>query len=1002
MYFKKSVSRAIVIVLLISIIIGLVPFNVQAHDTYFLQITINEQTRLFDASVVNDRASFTNSEWKHIEAETLSPSLTSDLKNRDKVPTNGEWSNWGNEAFYSDILNQLYEGKNTGKEGMIFSFPAIEVKDELKNNATSTDINRAIFIGSNLVTSLNEAIVFMNDGKTPSSVDETLRFARDLARVKDNGIVKNDVSGTTYTIDYGVDDIGVVNGYDPNGGDVSGSDNYLKITNQTTGAYKTLIYKLDKGYSSGLISGRFSRDDDNNGIMDDYSDDTSIIAWSHLIYQADVFYYTHGYTSEINPEKESIGELNKLVAEGFEALLTGVRNALGLYSIQELVFNNGERGTTNWYYGTMKSSWLDSIMVFYWILFAISLVVITVATVVNLLKRVYMTLTPHARVDLMEMIQDLLIAGFLLMFLFPIVSGLMRLNVKIVDVFKVYGNVEAIGAVGTTAGSGWLTVIAMFVITLIYNFTYIVRSITIALLIATSPIFVVMIAFGGKMKIAFGSWLRELIGYVFRQSIDALYLGIFLGLSAGSRGIEKFVILYTCIPLSQWLLKLITGHDGGVLGGQALGAIAGFGASVAGGVGQGARQGKKDSDREDSQNSRKGKSSEGGESGDNSNQNTNLKDSSSFEKEKDSNPIEKTGTFKTSDIERSSDDKTSSGGTALGSDGGFSPGTSNGEFKSPATGDAVKGNVNSSKSNQINSPNAKHEGGSSGQKWKTAGNIGKTLAGAGLSAGKVMLGAGILAGGGSDRNLSGIGSKMAMGGSGDLAQGSHKVAHGALSNQASGSANGESSLAHGAMEGYEFDKGTGQYQEMDDGIGTGNYYQANDYIDSDINENGSSTISRDSTMMAYNGIDNVSSNGKEGVNISYNDNLLSAEESSSLGNYQQLQSSINNMSGVEKAGAVERMQGFGVDGVMNNQYADGTSRTSINWNQAGMNNQLGVERLSKQGNTIVEKRGKDQFPQDTSKANYLPPLSSSKMKEILEGNDSKNNNDGGTRNKGRN
>jgi len=114
----------------------------------------------------------------------------------------------------------------------------------------------------------------------------------------------------------------------------------------------------------------------------------------------------------------------------------------------------------------------------------------------------------------------------------------------------------------------------------------------LALLIATAPIFIVFISFGGKHKQIFFTWFKELIANIFIQSFHAFTLIFFFSVQSSTRGIEGIVILISLIPLTKFFKSLLLGQSGGMtdsLGGSALGMATG---AVGGAMGAVSNKGK--------------------------------------------------------------------------------------------------------------------------------------------------------------------------------------------------------------------------------------------------------------------------------------------------------------------------------------------------------------------------------------------------------------------------
>lgn len=959
MYLSKSKLRIISLVLLFVTILGAFPKDVFAHDAYFLQITFNDTSKLFDSSVVKDSASTWSSEAKHLEAQYF------DIDDISK------FFSGGNPGYSGSAISN--DENNKGKDGMAFTFPPIEVKiNDTKNDVGAQDIDRAIFLGTVLTSSLNEAIVFVNNGKAPESMDETLAIAQKLATASKGSSFS--YGGRTFAVSSA--GVGEVSGFDPNGATVN-DDNYLQIKS-SDGKVGTYVYQLDKGYVSGLIGGQFSYDS---------SQDVTTMGWEEIVYNATVFAKTFAFTSSSNNIVQ-MGKVEQIIADFFNSLFTSVRNALGLYSLQELVYNQGERASQSWYYGVMKTAWLEKVVVFYNVFMGIGLLVMLLGVSTTLLKKSYqVALVPRARQDVMDLFQDIAISLFLLLFLFPIINTLLSLNIKFVNLFGAVGNIGALG--GTTGSDNWIAQIFYFGITIYYNFVYIVRSISIAILITTAPLFVMMMTIGTVGKMAFTQWLKELFGYVFRQSIDAMYLGVFLSLSIGSRGIEKYVILATCIPLTQFIMKLITGHEGG--SGLALKSIStagAMGAGLATGAGKlaNSRGGGKSSDRGNSGES--GGNEHKGEG--NGSDNTNIKDSASFEDNKSVSSFEDKNKGSSKEPASASESKSVGGGKTEVPAKSFDNDDS---IKELGKADKPGGENNPEKV----SPNSEGKGLQKYENFKN--NAGKTmgvgkagLRGA-IGAGQALGGASMaLAMGTSDPSIASQGSRMMGAGLentgktvGSLGSTGLGKADGAIGG-ALGRGNSQSELADSAMSGSEYNAGTGTYTR---GSGDNIQHSApSDYNDESWNDNGSIEIERGASMADYGGVADVMSNGKEGASITYNqdghdsDDLLNYNAMTNVG--AQMETMRNDPALQPQYQEAKEMlsKKEGIDNIAIRKMGD-DHKVMASLNEKGLQN-LNVQRLAKKGNNIIETRTPEQYAQagDLSRAHYVPSISSETQKRV--------------------
>jgi hypothetical protein len=264
----------------------------------------------------------------------------------------------------------------------------------------------------------------------------------------------------------------------------------------------------------------------------------------------------------------------------FENVLNGTRNALGLLSINELIFNEGTR--SNYYYGIFPREWVDNMSIYYIILNILAIASLSGVIVKMLLQQTFSIMNPSVKTSFMVSLQKLLGVILLLLAFFPMFNILAGMNYKIVQIFlPVTPNLSAISSSGAYNGllSGLLIATGFFVIMLIFNVIYILRAISIAILIAVSPICIAMLAFGDSTKNIFGTWMKELVANIFIQTLHVIMFGLAFRFLANASIIETLVMLYAVIPVTEMFRGMILGTGAGSLSKLGLGAI-----GVAGGA----------------------------------------------------------------------------------------------------------------------------------------------------------------------------------------------------------------------------------------------------------------------------------------------------------------------------------------------------------------------------------------------------------------------------------
>ena len=513
-------------VLLIVILISSFTQVSFAHNAVFLEALIDENTFTYYGGVIQDKASFFNAESKHKEAKL------------------GDFSDLiSNTTSFS--VDTHSKNTTNGQSPMPFTFPAVEAKiNGKKNDATKWDINRAYKIRDTLIPQLNDALLVINDGEPFETTEELLDATEELL-----------------SLSY-----------------PSGSD---EITINRGGKSYTFTYRMEKGYKSG----DFPELNSGNSV---YSGDAEYITWHMLAYQACYSLKEHGVNLAYSSELNKPSALEQKVVEVLENTLNGLKNMLGLYDLNDLIYNAGVRGSAMYSEGIMSRGWMEVATWFHLIFQVIAWGLIICAILKMLLQRNIATINPSVRASLIEGIKDLLVTGFLLANTLFLMRIVFRLNFTLVNVFASTGyDVSSLSGVNNYSNllSGILLQFFYFGIEIYLNFTYIIRSLMLAMLIGLAPLFIVSLSFGSRYKGLFDSWLKEVIANVFLQSFHAFIITFFLSIHMSSRGIEAMIVLYALVPLSRFFKEMIMGNSASVasqIGQTATSSMAGV---VKGGVG---------------------------------------------------------------------------------------------------------------------------------------------------------------------------------------------------------------------------------------------------------------------------------------------------------------------------------------------------------------------------------------------------------------------------------
>jgi len=435
----------------------------------------------------------------------------------------------------------------------ILTFPASN-----SSSARESDINRAYSISSTLGDDFRNALLFVNDGKSFTSVDALVDTAYALVSTN-QGTITNQF-GSQYRIIYQTvpsDEFGYC--YE------------CKITkigsvSSTVDRSKSFIYMIKKGYQDCSTEDIFEDGTANNLNFNssDSSLDTVYITWQQLFVEAGIL-YGQGISYANQADLYSIDSFENSLVKVFRNFISGIKNKLQLYSIEDCIFNNSIRGSQAFTYGVYKTDYSSGIFRFFMIMLALVVSMVVLAIIRVLIKKEWSTASPVARYSILEGIKDIVIVLFFLSSLWLLMKLVLVINFSFVDIWDAYiDGKHMTDSAGYSSLSALLYSFIFFVIQTYINIIYILRGLIVPVLMFLSPVFVFLFCWGESGKRLTGAWLKEFIGNVIIQSFHALIYGFILGNSTGLRGIEALVVCASIIPLTS-VIKDISGVGGGQL-----------------------------------------------------------------------------------------------------------------------------------------------------------------------------------------------------------------------------------------------------------------------------------------------------------------------------------------------------------------------------------------------------------------------------------------------------
>lgn len=572
----------IILLTIVFVVLGTfsLPKTAYAHDMYFVQTTIDATSYKYTAVARMDKTGVTGLESGHIAFDYN----FSDLLENNFLTVSG-----------TDYKLEEEEGGVVKEPKYTFGFPFTEQGETWggkdKNNATKADGDQAQYVASTLPTQLNDFLDYVYEGERPSSMDAHVKRMEEVTSA-----ISTVANGGSATINGYKLTQGKLKPYKDGYDKTYGTRNQDWVTVTTPdGEYQIdFVYAVPKGYKK---VGSWN----NSHLKRDYKydNDAEFMTWNMLIYQAHYFYFAASVSTSNSHEIGEPGYLEQKIVEILESVLNGLNGLLGLYSMEELLYNEGVRDSNAWHYGAFPKYIDNTITKFHLVFQAIAWSLLIAALYKLLIMRNLSSMNPAMRVSLKNGVLDLCITALLLAFIFPLINFLLLVNYRLVDIFASMGiSLDNLAGLNSYNGllSGILLQFYYFFIELWLNLTYIIRSSLLAILTATSPLFVAAIAFGTKYKMLFGTFMKELSANIFLQSVQAFAITFLLLTSSQSRGIELAVMMFGLIVITELFRALVFGQSGGMatkVGASALSA----GVKGVGGMAKGYTKAKRNDER---------------------------------------------------------------------------------------------------------------------------------------------------------------------------------------------------------------------------------------------------------------------------------------------------------------------------------------------------------------------------------------------------------------------
>lgn len=461
-----------------------------------------------------------------------------------------------NFKIYDKLGNQSYDVKSFDFTKFDKEFEKTKAKPmtfpfDSTYNASTSDINRAYKVMDTICNDFTEALLFINSGKSYTSVDSLIEAAYYLVTAGSDSyggsaVIQNEY-GNKFMINYNSSQ------KTSNGG----LNNQVTITEVSSKSSdnrsRTFTWRCKKGYK-GYEKGDQLEDGESNTltISDSANEhDTEYITWEHLFIEAGLL-YAEGISYSNAADLFTTDALESSFVSFTRNVLGQLRGLLQLYEMEDCVFNSGVRGSRAFVYGAYLNNWTSGISSMFFIFVAVALAIVVIPVINLFVKKQFATISATARFSLLEGIRDLIVAVIGITFAWVILKLLLLLNYEFVDIWREFVGTKKM----SDSGGGYATFGAIlyqfiyFFISIYVNIVYILRQFFIPALMIISPICILAFGFGPKGKMVCGNWMKQLVGVIFIQSFHALVYGFIVANSVGLRGIESLLTCASFIPLT--------------------------------------------------------------------------------------------------------------------------------------------------------------------------------------------------------------------------------------------------------------------------------------------------------------------------------------------------------------------------------------------------------------------------------------------------------------------
>lgn len=521
-------NRNLVLSLILSFMLLLVicfslaiPAN--AYSVVHIQASIDLATWEIVTGVVRDEVGLTgcSPEWKRMGEDALAAlnstsfNLLSQIDEASVGTRDKKVANSGFRAGISNLGHSFGVGAETGR---VLTFPTDQIK---RDSSTSTDMESALAANNAIVFDLNQAFRVYCE--------------------------RNNITKTA-------DAMAMLTAMKSFMGSVSPSEDYVSYYASASGDKMTNYRWCTDKYQGG----------------------TEKITWSMLIVEAFTNYSFEGEEAvdSDNVYSGNPNQLTKAMVGFFEGALDSLRSILGLWSMDELLFNEGWR-SSGYVGGIFPMSWEPTIWALFIFTEIIAAMILLVGVVMSVLKQSASTMNTIARIHAMSQIQDMLVCAVALTLLPLALRMVIALSGNLVDIVSAMrptsiatGNPKTVQemvqrfASGNNTIGGIIAQCLFFGAQVYFNFFYALRALTTAILIIMAPMMIAMIPVSTSKKQTTITWMKKLLANILVQPIHTFCITVILLLPTSTHGFDNLIAIYAMIPFTSMIRSLFFGPAG--------------------------------------------------------------------------------------------------------------------------------------------------------------------------------------------------------------------------------------------------------------------------------------------------------------------------------------------------------------------------------------------------------------------------------------------------------